>query len=241
MPNRPYVVDIYSGDNVQDTPGPLGGFQRTKDSGIAFLIHKCTEGVGYQDSRYAARRAAWMTDGLIPVTDTDGTVLQLKPRWAAYHFFHGANPVAEADYFLAHAALKPGDDACCDWEQVGASGYAPSADAVHDFCSRVEKMCPWLTQGCMIYSGNVAKEQLHGFDPRFSKRRLWLASYGSTFTVQASWRNSGPWLWQDDGDQWGPGPHHIPGMDGYCDNSTVVTPMTVKRLYTEWGGGVPNG
>ncbi len=230
--NKPFVIDLYQGDNVQDTPGPLGGFARTKASGIAFLIHKASEGVSGVDRRYRARRLAWMDGIPVTVTDVTGEVLQLAPRFAAYHFFHGQDPEAEARHFLATAQLQPGDDAAVDWEQVGASGFQPSADAVDAFCNIVEAE---LGFPIIVYSGNVAKEQLRGRDPRFAKRRLWLASYGRTFTVQESWDY--PWLWQDDGDDSGPGPHTIPGIDGFCDNSTIAAPMTIKRLHDEWGGG----
>jgi GH25 family lysozyme M1 (1,4-beta-N-acetylmuramidase) len=232
--SNPFVIDLYQGDNVEDTPGPLGGFARVKASGIAFLIHKATEGTTLVDRRYQPRRLAWMDGIAISVTDVDGGILQLMPRFAAYHFFHGQDPEAEAQHFLATAQLKPGDDAVVDWEQVGASGYEPSADAVDAFCNVVERE---LGFPIIVYSGNVAKDKLSGKDPRFANRRLWLASYGPRFSVQESWDY--PWLWQDDGDKDGPGPHTIPGIDGYCDNSTVVGPVTVKRLYAEWGGGVP--
>jgi C1A family cysteine protease/GH25 family lysozyme M1 (1,4-beta-N-acetylmuramidase) len=230
--NKPFVIDIYQGDDVQDTPGPLGGFARTKASGIAFLIHKASEGLTGVDRRYDARRAAWMDGIPVPVTDLNGELLQITPRFAAYHFFHGQDPVAEAQHFLSTAALRPGDDAVVDWEEVGASGHQPSADAVDAFCKVVEDA---LGFPIIVYSGNVAKQQLQGKDPRFAKRRLWLASYGSHFKVQESWDY--PWLWQDNGDQSGPGPNTIPGINGYCDNSTIVAPMTIKRLNAEWGGG----
>jgi C1A family cysteine protease/GH25 family lysozyme M1 (1,4-beta-N-acetylmuramidase) len=228
---RPVAIDLYQGDNVQDTPGPLGGFARAKASGIAFLLHKATQGVSGTDSRYKARRAAWMSGGPVSVTDIDGELLQLAPRFAAYHFFTLDDPVAQAQHFLATAQLQAGDDAVVDWEQTSGNP-APSADAVDAFCNVVERA---LGFPIIVYSGNVAKEQLKGVDARFSKRRLWLAQYASTFKVQETW--TFPWLWQDNGDDSGPGPHTIPGIDGLCDNSTVAGPMTVKKLYAQWGGG----
>ena len=113
---KPVAIDLYQGDNVEDTPGPLGGFARVKASGIAFLLHKATQGVTGTDSRYAARRTAWMEGGPIPVTDIDGEVLQLSPQFAAYHFLTLADPVQQAQHFLATAKLQPGDDAVVDWE-----------------------------------------------------------------------------------------------------------------------------
>jgi C1A family cysteine protease/GH25 family lysozyme M1 (1,4-beta-N-acetylmuramidase) len=228
---RPVAIDLYQGDNVEDTPGPLGGFARVKASGIAFLLHKATEGVRGVDSRYAARRAAWMSGGPVSVTDVDGEVLQLAPRFAAYHFLIGQDPVAEANHFLTTAQLQRGDDAVVDWEQ-SRGNPPPSADAVDAFCNVVEQA---LGFPMIVYSGNVAKDQLRGVDARFSKRRLWLAQYSRTFKVQESW--SFAWLWQDNGDDSGPGPHTIAGIDGLCDNSTIASPMTVKKLYAQWGGG----
>lgn len=229
--NRPFVIDINHANNVQDTPGPLGGFTRVKAAGIAFLIHKATEGLTFADPRYRARRAAWMNGIPIPVTDVTGEVLQITPRFAAYHFFHGEDPKAEAQFFLQTAQLQHGDDAVVDWEAVPGSGFVPSADAVDEFCTVVEAE---LGFPIIVYSGNAAKEHITGKDPRFSKRRLWLAQYSSTFSVQQSW--SAPWLWQNNGGQRG-GQNNIPGIDGNCDNSTVAAPMTVKQLLADWGGG----
>jgi GH25 family lysozyme M1 (1,4-beta-N-acetylmuramidase) len=231
--NKPFVIDIDHGDNVQDTPGPLGGFERVKASGIAFLIHKATEGLTFVDHRYDARRAAWMNGIPVSVTDINGESLQLVPRFAAYHFFHGEDPEAEAKFFLETARLQPGDDAVIDWEAVPGSGFVPTADAVDRFCTVVEQA---LGFPIIVYSGNAAKEQLHGNDPRFAKRRLWLAQYSSTWSVQPSW--SYPWLWQNNGGQRG-GLNSIPGIDGNCDNSTIAlpSPMTIKQLAATWGGG----
>jgi C1A family cysteine protease/GH25 family lysozyme M1 (1,4-beta-N-acetylmuramidase) len=228
---RPFVIDINHADNVQDTPGPLGGFARVKAAGIAFLIHKATEGLTFADPRYQARRTAWMNGIPIPVTDVTGEVLQITPRFAAYHFFHGEDPKAEAEFFLRTAQLQHGDDAVVDWEAVPGSGFVPDADAVDEFCNIVEAE---LGFPIIVYSGNAAKEQLRGKDLRFAKRRLWLAQYSSTFTVQQSW--SAPWLWQNNGGQRG-GMNSIPGIDGNCDNSTIASPMTVKQLVADWGGG----
>lgn len=228
---RPVAIDINHANNVQDMPGPLGGFDRVKARGIAFLIHKATEGLTFADPRYRARRAAWMNGKPVSVTDIDGEVLQLTPRFAAYHFFHGEDPEGEAAFFLKTAQLQPGDDAVVDWEAVPGSGDVPSADAVDRFCNVVEQA---LKFPIIVYSGNVAKQQLRGKDARFAKRRLWLAQYSSAFSVQETWTS--PWLWQNNGGQRG-GMNSIPGIDGNCDNSTIAGPMTIKQLAAAWGGG----
>jgi C1A family cysteine protease/GH25 family lysozyme M1 (1,4-beta-N-acetylmuramidase) len=229
--NKPFVIDINHANNVQDTPGPLGGFARVKAAGIAFLIHKATEGLTFADPRYQARRAAWMNGIPVQVIDVTSEVLQITPRFAAYHFFHGEDPRAEAEFFLRTAQLQHGDDAVVDWEAVPGSGFVPNADAVDEFCNIVEAE---LGFSIIVYSGNAAKEQLRGKDPRFAKRRLWLAQYSSTFSVHESWSN--PWLWQNNGGQ-RHGMNSIPGIDGNCDNSTIASPITVRQLVADWGGG----
>lgn len=235
---KPIAIDLYHDDDVRDVPGPLGGLDEVKAAGIAFLQHKASEGLTDIDQRYAARRKKWMSGGLISVTDVDGTVLQLKPRFGAYHFFHGVDPVGEAKHFLAVAELEKGDDAIIDWENVGASGYAPSSDEAHAFAATCEDR---LGFAVCVYGGNVPSERLSRNDRRWTKRRLWGCAYSSKFSMPAAQFSTVgfPWMWQDDGDRYGPGPHVIPGMAGYCDNSTIVAPMTVKRVYAEWGGGLP--
>jgi lysozyme len=230
--NRPLVIDIYQGDDVRD-PMATNGFQQAKAAGIVGCIHKATEGLGVIDRRYAARRTAWMS-GKLDVALEDGSTVKIDPLWGAYCFFHGQEPVAEADRFLAVAQPDHMTLLAIDWENVGASGYAPSASAARAFLERIAERTGRMA---VVYSGNVAKEQIRGKDAFFAAHRLWLASYGAKWTTQASW--SYPWLWQDDGDQFGPGPHTIPGIQRFCDNSTIVAPMTVKRLIAEWSGAPP--
>lgn len=236
MVNRPYFIDIYRGDDVVDVPGPLGGLDAVKAQGIAFLAHKASEGLSERDSRYTARRRKWMDNAAITVTDVDGTILTLRPRFMAYHFLHGSDPKAEAANFLAAAELSPGDAACCDWERVGASGYAASSNDADAFCQECEGK---LGIPMVVYGGDVPREKLSVNDVRWVHRHLWGCSYNSHFVMPpAKFSTSDvgvPWAWQDDGDKYGPGPHTIPGIRGYCDNSTVVAPMTVARLAKFWG------
>ncbi len=239
MVNKPYCIDIYQGDNVSDNPTPLAGFDQVRAAGIAFLFHKASEGAGYRDMRYGPRRVAWMASGSIAVTDVDGTVLSLRPRFGAYHFFHGVDIANEARTFLTAAALTDADAACCDWENVGKSGYSPPAAACDEFCSRVEDA---IGRTCWVYGGNVPREQLSGRLPsamleRFAARNFWFCEYGSRITgIPLPWAKTGPTLWQDDGDTYGPGPHRIPGITTLCDNSTVVGAMTVAKLDRVWAG-----
>jgi GH25 family lysozyme M1 (1,4-beta-N-acetylmuramidase) len=204
--SKPLVIDIYYGDQVQD-------FALTKAFGIVGVIHKASEATGFADKLYEARRKL--------ATD-------LGMKWGAYHFFHGAEPVAEADHFLTVAEPDADTLVALDWEDVPHAGV-PSEASARAFLKRIEER---LGRKAVIYSGNVAKEQIKGADTYFGSHRLWLCQYGPAWRVQQSWQR--PWLWQNNGDDCGPGPHRIPGVSGLCDNNCLVDPMTEADLKREW-------
>lgn len=237
MINRPCFIDLYYRDDVVDAPGhPLSGFDDVKAQGIFVLGHKVSEGTNFADPRYAARRKAWMTGAAVPVTDTNGTKLALPPRLVPYHFLHGADPVAEAKWFVARMEYQRGDQPCCDWERLGASGAAASADQAHAFCSEVEDA---TGVPIAVYGGDVPDEKLSKTDARWKLRLPWVCRYGAVVMPFPCQFAAPIWAWQDDGDRYGPGPHAIKGISGYCDNSTVVSPMTIARFNALLGGAAP--
>ncbi len=202
----PLVIDIYHGDVVQD-------FAKVAASGIIGVIHKASQGSAVVDHAYASRRKQALAAGLL---------------WGAYHFMDFSSaPHQQADFFLSVADADTATLVALDWETIG--GRQPSAAAAREFLNEIIQR---LDRKAVIYSGNVAKEQIQGADSFFGSHRLWLAQYGSHWSVQRSWRY--PWLWQNNGDAYGPGPHFIPGMVGLCDNDTVTLPMTADRLKAEW-------
>ncbi len=207
MVNKPLVIDIYHGDVVND-------FYAVKDFGIVGVIHKASEGTAFPDEAYPIRRKLATDLGL---------------KWGAYHFFHGLQPVMEADFFLATAQPDADTLIALDWENWPDDTHAPDAAAARAFLERIEDK---LGRNAVIYSGNVAKEQLRGVDSYFGSHRLWLAQYATAWKVQESWTS--PWLWQNNADTYGPGPRRIPGIKGNCDNNTIVDPMTTEQLLAEW-------
>lgn len=204
---QPIVIDIYHGDPVTD-------FSATKASGIIGVIHKATQGGAVIDQAYASRRKLALAAGLL---------------WGAYHFFDfSASPSAQADHFLSVAAPDATTLVALDWENVG--NKEPSAALAKAFLQEIEAK---IGRKAVIYSGNVAKEQLRGTkDAYFGSHKLWLCQYGPRAEVQISW--SAPWLWQNNGDSYGPGPHSIPGIKGLCDNNCVVPPITTDQIIREW-------
>ena len=240
--NPPFCIDLYEGDDVIDLPGlPLAGFVQVKALGIAFLDHKASEGTNERDMRCANRRIHWMDGKAISVTDVDGTMLSVFPHFGFYHFNGTGAAIAEASNFKASAiaaGYQPGDDLTLDWEDIGASGYQQPATWADDFCNAIEDWCGFPMK---VYGGDAPRQQLAKASGtvlnNFTKRRLWFCQYGAfaPALVPFPWEASGPLQWQDDGDQWGPGPHTLPGIERYCDNSTLVGTMTVAKLVNNWG------
>lgn len=243
--NKPYCIDIYQGDTVQGDNDE--GFAQVKASGIAFLDHKASQGADETDRMCALRRKAWMDGVAVPVIDVDGTALQVPPQFGFYHF-NGTGPAAsEAAHFKAAvlaAGFQRGDDLCLDWEDIirGASKFQQPPTWADDFCNVTEDWCGFAIK---IYGGNTPREQCpkasSAIIDRLTARRFWDCQYGiyRADLLPLPWQKIGPFQWQDDGDQWGRGPHTIAGLKGYCDNSTVVGAMTVAKLYAGWGGVAP--
>jgi len=197
----PVVIDIHHND-------PVNSFAAVKAAGIVAVIHKASEGMHFRDNMYAHRRPVFLDYGL---------------KWGAYHFFHGEGK-AEADFFLSVAEPDENTVVALDWETT-PGGYTPNAARARDFLERIEEK---LGRKAVIYSGNVAKEQIHGKDAYFGSHRLWLAQYSPHWKVQQSWEK--PWLWQ-----YGSEATHdrCPGIGGYCDVNTLVE-GTVENLLAEW-------
>ena len=241
MTYKPYCIDIYQGDEVLGANDE--GFAQVNAAGIAFLDHKASQGTGEVDKRCALRRAKWMDGVAVHVTDVDGKILLIPPKFGFYHFNGGADATAEANHFIATvkaSGYEPGDDLCLDWEDIGASGYQMPATWADQFCDTVEQACGFAMK---VYGGDAPRQQLAkapvALLERFAARRLWFCEYGilQPKLVPLPWQAAGLFQFQDDGDQYGPGPHTIPGITGYCDNSTVVGAMTVAKLLAGWGGG----
>jgi hypothetical protein len=77
-------------------------------AGLGFVFIKATEGTGYVNPRYASQLAAVRAGTAVP---------------GHYHFARpGPSMQAQADYFLRHITLKPGDMLALDWEDSGVTG-----------------------------------------------------------------------------------------------------------------------
>lgn len=205
---NPLVVDLSHWD-------PADNYSKVRDSGIVGVIYKATDDTSYTDPTYVGQQQAAKAAGL---------------RWGSYHFAHPGNVQGQIDNYLRFAAPDPNEIFCLDWENANDGTMA--TDEAMQWITGVETALGRPEQ-CLIYSGNVAKEKLgnsvHEF---FGKRRLWLAQYSSTPSVQASW--STYWLWQFTDGQVGPTPHSINGV-GPCDINSYQG--SAAQLTAEWASG----
>lgn len=207
MPNTS-VIDLSHWDPADD-------YTKVKAAGVTGVIYKATQGPGFTDKTYVAQQKAAKAAGL---------------KWGSYHFADGSPVAQQIDNYLKFASPDPDELFCLDWEDN--NGDVMSLADVKAFITGVETALNRPTQ-CVIYSGNTVKDLLGNKKDAFlGARRLWLAQYGPTPVVQASWSNY--WLWQyTDGDV-GPTPHEVAGV-GPCDISSYAG--MPSELAAEWATG----
>jgi GH25 family lysozyme M1 (1,4-beta-N-acetylmuramidase) len=201
---NPLVVDLSHHNEVAD-------FGVVKAAGIAGIIHKATESIGFVDKTYAERRELAMNAGLL---------------WGAYHFLRPVSIPAQVDFFLKIAAPDNGTLLAVDHEDE----RVPLINA-KEFLLRVEDA---VGRKAVLYSGSVIKEQLNDrIDSYLAAHRLWLAQYGPRPVTPRNWPSA--WLWQFTGDGVGPKPHSIPGI---VDTGIDINHFDgdAAKLAAEWAG-----
>jgi GH25 family lysozyme M1 (1,4-beta-N-acetylmuramidase) len=205
MQRKLIVVDIYHGNLVGGSGPALAGFQQAYAAGVRGVIHKATQGDRYTDPRYRSRRKPAIDAGML---------------WGAYHFGDASDVSRQVDRFVDMAQPDETTLMALDWEENGDNTM--SLDQARLFLALLGRL---LGRKPVLYSGNTAKEKMgdHVY-PFFSEHRLWLAQYGQTWKVQASWKK--PWLWQyaESG--------HVPGISGEVDHNAYDG--TPEQLAAEW-------
>jgi len=195
-------------------------YQSLADGGIIGVIYKATQGAGYQDPTYASAKKQALKAGLL---------------WGSYHFGDGSNVMDQVNNYIATVQPDPSELICLDFEDNGNNTM--SLDQAQQFVQMVESNLGRPNE-IVLYSGNLIKEDLgERVSPYWSDRRLWLAQYGTSPSVQNSWDTY--WLWQyTDGDV-GPTPHTAPGIQGTCDCNSYAGPP--GQLIDEWASGQADG
>ena len=189
---------------------------QAKASGAVGLIHKATQGSGFSDPTYSARRDAAKQAGLL---------------WGAYHFATAADPAAQAKFFLKAAQFSPGDLLVLDFEQNEASANnTMTLDQARVFVSTVQD-ATGITPG--LYGGAYLKQLLgNASDETLQACWLWWAQYGPTPAIPPAWPT---WtLWQYTDGHHGNPPFALDGI-GACDRDQYQG--TADDLAAKWATG----
>ena len=172
-------------------------FQQIKtEGGILGIIHKATQGVGFQDPTYQSHKDSALDAGLL---------------WGAYHFGTGSDGVQQAEFFLNF--VNPGVETLpiLDFE-ANAQGPSMTMEEARAFVTHVHEVTGrWPG----LYSGHYIKDLLGtGQDSVLSNCWFWLSQYGPTPVVPANWSTWTMWQYTDGAN--GAEPHGVPGA-GLCD------------------------
>jgi len=195
---------------------PAVDLARAKADGIQAVIHKATQGTGFCDPVYSVRRAAARSAGLL---------------WGAYHFATGADPVAQANFFLSVASIEPGDLLVLDFEMNEATpANTMTLDQARSFISTVQDAAG-ITPG--LYGGAYLKEQIgQATDATLQSCWLWWAQYGPVPGIPPAWP---AWtLWQYTDGHHGIPPFAVDGI-GPCDRDQYQG--TPEQLQAKWIAG----
>lgn len=206
MALTPVVLDISHHQDLEDD-----AFEKMKAEGIQGVILKCTEGSGYVDKTYAARRKACEDAGLLV---------------GSYHFARGGSPEAQAEHFLRHAKVDGSLLLALDWEDK-AMGTA----AARRFLNAVMAKTGRRPDQVWIYGGHVPRELIKTKADRqfFGQFPLWLCHYTQPerIKIPSAWKSYKLWQYSDKG--------HFAGVKK--GGSVDLNVFGGKNLKAEWAAG----
>jgi lysozyme len=213
MPLLNVVIDLYHGDEVDDS----NGFHAIRESGILAVIHKATDGVARIDETYIARRRRAKSLGLL---------------WGSYHFGRHGSPVHQADHYLSVVDPIEGELICLDFE--AQEGEPPMTRAEAE--AFVERVNDRAGRYPTLYTGQAFIHETLGDTPpeetALARCPLWIARY-SQHAPELPPAFATYVLWQYTGDGQGPGPHTVPGVGNSVDRSKFNgTPESMRAF---WG------
>lgn len=215
----PTVADMYHGNSVN--------LSLLRKSSVVGIIHKCSQGLGARDAKYAARRESAEALGFL---------------WGAYDFATADDPVANARQFLAWARPGPQTLLCLDYEDNTHSQM--SSDQAYAFLDTVMQV---TGRPPVIYGGNRVREHIPSQQPKWINMarhvRLWQCRYvglqpGDNSELFRAIKPIPPWttnwLIQYTGDGAGPRPHQVPGLENGADLNAFAG--TADELRAQWTG-----
>jgi GH25 family lysozyme M1 (1,4-beta-N-acetylmuramidase) len=209
-----YVADMGSQNPVD--------FVKLSKSGCVGVIHRATRSNQQTDPLYRSRRELGRANGL---------------KWGAYAFNTGEPVADQVSRFVSFAMPAADESAWLDLERNPGGTGQMTLGGVVEFLDRVDGR---LGRRCGLYSGDVIKSLVTKAtdDQRdfLALHPLWGCEYGPR------WRNvdanghplpwDKPFLWQLTGDDIGPEPHTLDGLEQGADLS--VFDGTADDLRAQW-------
>jgi lysozyme len=196
-------------------------FQQVAGASVVGVIHKATQGVGFTDPKYTARKKEATDAGLL---------------WGAYHFGDGSDAVAQADHFLDVVKPNAATLIALDFEPnplkvAGPAGQTMNLAGAEAFVNRIkEKLGRFPGLYC---SPGFLKQQLGSKkDSPLKNCWLWVAHYTTAAapTVPVLWQD---WrIWQYTDGKKGAQPHTVQGV-GECDRDRFNGDVAALRQL--WG------
>lgn len=210
-----YVADMGSQNPVN--------FAKLAASGqCASVILRATRSNEEDDALYPGRRDAARAAGLLT---------------AAYAFNTGETPKIQVDRFIGWAKLGPNEAGYLDLERNPSGTGQMTLGMVLEWLDRCDQA---LGRRTGLYSGDVIKSLIPAATDAqrdfLAAHPLWGCEYGPR------WRNfdcnghplpwDKPFLWQFTGDDIGPQPHTLPGLEQGADISAFDG--TLAELQAAW-------
>lgn len=194
-------------------------------AGIDFAFMKATENIDFVDPQFATN---WQAAGAAGVIR------------GAYHFFRPeVDPVAQADYFVAHAGVQAAGDLplTLDLEVTDTDTAAAAAQSALQFLARVA-----ATTGRtpIVYTSASFMDSTLGSPAGFGGDTLWVANWQvSCPSMPSAWSQWRFWQKADNGT--------VGGISGMANVDLDVFNGSLAELQTFAGGGAevdggsPNG
>ena len=175
-------------------------FAKVKAAGIVGVVHKATGDIHYKDPMYPVNRQQALDAGLL---------------WGAYHWGTGdATGAVQAQHFLDYAQPDGQTLLALDYEpNKTASGHILGPDMTPhlatEFVNAVEQSHGRFP---LLYTGMAMAPHF----PNLPQCPLWWARYANQpLGIPPIWPT---WtLWQYTGDDAGPEPHRVDGINGPVD------------------------
>jgi lysozyme len=185
----------------------VSSFSEIKQSGIVGVIHKATEGTGWNDPTYASRKPQALAAGL---------------WWGAYHFGVNDDGAAQAQYFLSIVKPGPQDLLALDFEEN--PGSQMTIAQAEQFVTEVYNQTGRYPG---FYSDALAGNMLDGKqDSILANCWFWRAEYGSNPpSVPPTWPTWTMWQYTESGS--------VAGLDGVVDRDTFNG--SIDGLSKLWG------